>query len=153
MIGNDHETVRAIVLPQFSPEEPLVRLIPNSFDVRLAEPLTFYSAELDLEIKIVPPFVSDLLSVPWIARRLIPKGGPGRIPALIHDKLCDDGKLPVEKREFPNISSDMAHRLLYEGMVATGVSEWRRNAIYGAVYYFGPQWDRAAEWVDGTGGA
>jgi len=114
------------------PEEPLVRLIRNSYDVRVAGPLSMYSEVAGRWIHVRYGFVSDLLSVPFFWRRLVPKSGPGRIAAIFHDQLC------VDRPDW--CASKMAHKIFEEALIVTPVSKTRRRALYHSVDLFGPKW-------------
>lgn len=70
---------------------------------------------------------TDLASIPALAWWLIPKTGKWDAPAVIHDELYTTG-------EFPKATADL---VLLEAMRAKGVPEWRAQAIYRAVQWFG----------------
>lgn len=88
-------------------------------------------------IKVEDGYRTDMYSVPWIARRLIPKAGQDPRPAIIHDILCD-------MRGESGYSSKDVHKILCRAMEASPVKipKWRRRMICRAVRMFGPRWKK-----------
>jgi hypothetical protein len=78
--------------------------------------------------------VVDGASIPRVAWTLIggPFEGQYRESSVIHDVACSEKKETWER----------VHEVFYEGMIASGVSEARASVMYGAVYHFGPRWER-----------
>jgi hypothetical protein len=92
----------------------------------------FWSARLQQVIYIPAWFVTDLASIPRLARVLVPRGENERIPALIHDYLY---ALFGEKLETP-VRED-ADGVFRDFCKLCGVGLFRRNAMYFAVRGFG----------------
>lgn len=121
---------------------PNVDMLPRGWN-RVARDLRYYSARFRRWICIPKGFLSDLLSVPWWARWLLPKGGPGRLAAILHDYLCEDGYLPADLRVYPELSSAEVHSMFEEALiVADNVKRWRRATLYYAVRVGGPRFQR-----------
>ena len=112
---------------------------------RIWKPLTFWSAEQETGFQIQPHFQTDGASVPrafrWLAA---PFAGKHAAAAVLHDALYYDGFLGKE-------ASDL---LFLEAMKCSGVSVWRRQALYQAVKWFGwPAWRehrKKDSWTDRT---
>ena len=59
--------------------------------VRLVQPFVVF---VDHDRLIVPEgFVSDLASVPWLFRRVLPRFGPWNAAAIVHDYLYREGEI------------------------------------------------------------
>ena len=147
MIGNDHETSDAVAVAGFD-EPPSVDLLPGGHKdkpYRLNKPARFYTAKYDRWIDIPAGFRFDTLSVPWFFSRIFQRGGWGKVASVPHDWLCET------QPEWS--SSDIAADIFDECMEVTKVPAMIRGPMVFAVRYFGPQWDRAVEWVGGTGEA
>lgn len=69
-------------------------------------------------------FVTDLASIPRIARLLIVKNGRHRAPAIVHDYLC---RL---KMEFSRVLAD---KIFLEAMALVKVPKLRRWVMFAAV--------------------
>lgn len=66
-----------------------LRIVLGGFEV-LSE-IRYYSAYLDKEVVIPKGYFTDLASVPWYGRWLVPTTtGKNREAAVVHDFLCDD---------------------------------------------------------------
>lgn len=76
--------------------------------------------------------VVDGASIPRAAWTIIggPYEGPYRNASVLHDVAC------VEKVR-PSAS---VHRMFYEAMIDSGVSQLRAKVMYAAVYHGGPRW-------------
>lgn len=90
----------------------------------------------DCEITIPEGMVTDLASVPWVARFIVERVGPHLEAAIVHDflymawqDLADRG-IRREDREF-------ADRLMYAGMKAAGVGVLKRSLIFVMIRMFG----------------
>lgn len=94
---------------------------------RLIRPLVFYSAVLDLDIKVPRGFVTDYASVPRVPIAYWLNGGTAKYPAVIHDYL-------YQKKDFPRADAD---RVFLEAMQVNGQPAWRRYAMYLGVRVFG----------------
>jgi hypothetical protein len=78
--------------------------------------------------------VIDGASIPRVAWPLIggPFEGKYRDASVIHDVAC------VEKKE----KWEDVHEVFYTAMLASGVDLLQAKVMYGAVYHFGPRWER-----------
>lgn len=90
---------------------------------RVDTPLVYYSKKFDREVMVPAGFHTDFASVPrWPLAHWL-TADCAHAPAVIHDYLyvvC-----PVNKAT--------ADAIFLEAMEDTGVSWWRRKAMYGAV--------------------
>lgn len=82
-------------------------------------------------------YVSDGASIPRAFWSIIghPFEGLFIRPALIHDIRC----------EFKLGTWQDTHAQFLETLAAEGVARWRRQAMYAAVWTFGPRWPRHEE--------
>lgn len=110
---------------------PIVEMLPWG-PVIVRETLRGWSEEYKRWFEVEVGYQSDLLTVPWWARWLIPKAGPGRNEAILHDWFCDNRP--------PGISSYAAARIFREFLIASRIKKWRRRALYTAVRLGGPRW-------------
>lgn len=118
-------------------KHPRVDLLPGGFGsspFRVAEDVRFWSVRMNRWIVIPEYFQSDLLSIPGIFTRILPRGGYGKRAAIAHDFLC------VDRPEW--CSSDDAADVFDEALEIDGVPTWRRVVMVWAVRNFGPQWER-----------
>lgn len=95
-----------------------------------------YSVEFKLDGELVVYTVpagtaTDFASIPRVVQNLVQVLGPHVEAAVVHDRLC------VDRGPW---SSKVAAEIFLAGMIAADVLPWRRQAMYQAVYYFGPQW-------------
>ncbi len=79
-------------------------------------------------------WIVDGASIPQIAWSLIggPFEGPYRNASVIHDVACDQRQRPWRD----------VHRAFYTAMHAANVGSTKAKVMYGAVYQFGPRWER-----------
>lgn len=79
-------------------------------------------------------WVVDGASIPQVAWSIIggPFEGPYRNASVIHDVACDQKQRPWRD----------VHRAFYTAMLAAQVNPITAKVMYGAVYQFGPRWDR-----------
>jgi len=89
----------------------------------LDEPVGYVSTEHSLLIRAPKGFVTDFASVPWFARRLIPRTGKYNGAAIIHDFLYRCTTMPRA------ICDD----IFLEAMKDLRVATWRRNLMYAGV--------------------
>lgn len=70
---------------------------------------------------IVTPagFLTDLASIPWLARTIVPHNRAERMPAVLHDYL-----FVIQDRPLAEVN-----RLMYEAMRETGVGLYARTMI------------------------
>jgi len=116
-------------------EGPVVVLLPGSFrsqPFRLSQPARYYSRVLDRWIVIEAGFRSDMLSVPWAFRRVLPRAEWGKRAAIVHDWLC------VHQPDW--CTGLQAADVFAECLAVDGVPRWRRRLMYWAVAAFGPHW-------------
>jgi len=78
--------------------------------------------------------IVDGASIPRFAWTFIggPFEGKYRNSSVIHDVGCDKHWAPWQ----------VVHEVFYQGMLTSGVAEWRAKIMYAAVYHFGPRWDQ-----------
>lgn len=92
---------------------------------------TFYSARFGLTIAVVPPFQTDLASVPRLVWLLIPRDDENIVePAVIHDWLYANAlkypaTCPLDRRQ--------CDRILSDAMIVAGAPWWKRHVVYWAV--------------------
>ncbi len=118
-----------------TPAYPCLRPFPfNEWTV--ADPITVIwqrPGKPDIRFIISVGFVTDLASIPRLARLLISKSGRHRVPSVIHD-WCYEGKTDFTRAE--------ADELFLILMALYQVPIWKRQAMYGAVVSFGwALWD------------
>lgn len=79
-------------------------------------------------------WIVDGASIPQIAWSVIggPFDGPYRNASVIHDVACDQKQRPWRD----------VHRAFYTAMLAANVDPIKAKIMYGAVYQFGPRWER-----------
>ena len=79
-------------------------------------------------------WVVDGASIPQVAWSVIggPFEGPYRNASVIHDVACDQKQRPWRD----------VHRAFYTAMLAANVDSMKAKIMYGAVYQFGPRWER-----------
>lgn len=75
---------------------------------------------------------TDLASVPWFARWLVPVStGRNRLAAIVHDYLCrPEGKIRY------NVSQKTADKVFREALLVCGVKPWQAQALYVPVRAF-----------------
>jgi hypothetical protein len=99
------------------------------------------------EVIIPPGFITDFGSVPEIARWLIEKYGIQAKSYLLHDwsfatEFWDWTGVCWDIHSKASENRALCDQMLLNGMIAQGVSWWKRNTIYGAVRCFGGRvWD------------
>jgi len=114
-------------------ENPVVELLPGGYGsapYKLKESAHYWSEVDGRWIRIEKGFQSDLLSIPWIFTRLLPRGSYGKRAAIVHDWL-------VYMRLLNN---EIATDIFDEALRIDGVPRWRRKAMVWAVRHFGPRW-------------
>lgn len=105
---------------------------------RVTESYEFHSGEFDSGLFIGVPegFVSDLASIPFGARWLIPKAGKMAQAAVCHDKCYRDGTMTIridDKTKDIAVTSGMADSMMYQAMIALKVKKWRRVLVFRAL--------------------
>ena len=98
----------------------------------LIEPLV-YQSDLDGLITVPAGYRTDLASVPRALWSLIPPFGRYSGPAVVHDRLCDQG----------HATRPLADAVFNEAMIVTGVPAALRWLMYTAVRIAGQStWER-----------
>jgi hypothetical protein len=83
------------------------------------------------EFYIVPiGFKTDLFTIPWGFRWLIPKDQKGRQAAVLHDHLVTERKVEWRKTV----------KLFEMALKKLNVNFWRRGLLVNAVFLGGPRW-------------
>jgi len=98
---------------------------------RVRESVRYRSIVLDRVIHVPAGYRTDLASVPWFFRRIIPQSGRYNNAALIHDYLCDEDPKTCDHKQ--------AARVFLEAMEVCGVGRIKRQAMYRAVLWCGPK--------------
>ena len=100
----------------------------NGKQWKLLTPFVFDSTRLNM-ITVPAGFVTDLASVPALARWYVSRDGDHTKPAIIHDYLYTR----ASEADFPNISRLDADRVFREAMIIRGVNRIRANILYQSV--------------------
>ncbi|MDM0053522.1 DUF1353 domain-containing protein [Variovorax sp. J22R115] len=110
---------------------PVTEWLPDGRHMQLKRPFG-YVQESGREWPVPEGAVVDGASIPRVFWSLIggPFEGPYRDASIVHDHYCD-----VQTQPWPD-----THRIFYEGMLCSGVSEMKAKVMYYAVYRFGPRW-------------
>jgi hypothetical protein len=97
-----------------------------------------------IELTIPADFRSDFASIPQMFQWLIPKLGKWNKAAVVHDWFYKYPRLENERGEFiTNLTRKQVDDLFYQIMKGSGVSWWKRHAIYRAVRVGGwRQWGK-----------
>ncbi len=94
---------------------------------------------IDLNIEVPQGFVTDFASIPrslwWI---LHPTGIYGSA-AIVHDYLCREA---VREHNYIVPNHKIAALIFADGMTELGVGSVKRMAMYRAVMWFGPKWNK-----------
>jgi hypothetical protein len=113
---------------------------------RLKSDLVYHSNSQDVTITAPAGFVTDFASVPRLPLAFVLLGDLGNQAATIHDYLYS--KRPDGTHLLPR---EQADDILKEALYDTGVSRWRREAIYLGVREFGQKYYDAERADDGSG--
>lgn len=112
----------------------------------LEPPLVYEVGELGSGQLIVVPagFATDLASIPWPARGLLPPDGPWAKAAVVHDYLYrTQGWVDVDGAFQWLYDREDADKVFREAMEVVGVPPLKRDIIYRAVRWFGGRgWGR-----------
>ena len=110
---------------------PRIELLADGRKARLLAPLSFVQGD---GTEWLAPVGSELdgASIPWPLWSIIggPFEGQYRDASIVHDYYC------VSRTR----SWSDTHRMFYDGMRCSGVSEVKAKIMYYAVYRFGPRW-------------
>jgi hypothetical protein len=103
--------------------------------MKLLEPFSFVNAE-GVRWEAPKGSIVDGASIPRFAWSIIggPFEGKYREASVIHDVACIQKARPWQE----------VHRTFYEAMMANGVNKTLAKIMYGAVYHYGPRWERRA---------
>jgi len=90
-------------------------------------------------IKVPFGTVTDLASIPWPARGMLPPDGPWVKAAVIHDYiyLLRGVGCGMQGGVYITYTRHQADRILREAMEVLGVPAWKRAIIYNAVRFGG----------------
>lgn len=89
----------------------------------LRGPLTYESGIYSVPIVVPEGFLTDLASIPFFARWVLPVNDSHRLAAVVHDYLCrHDG-----------FDRPLADRIFLEAMAVLGVPRWKRWPMFLAV--------------------
>lgn len=89
----------------------------------LEQNLSYVSDHLGLQVTAPKGFTSDLASIPWFFRRLLPKSGEYNAAAFIHDYLC----------RCTAVARVVSDELFYQAMRDLKVPAWKREIMYTGV--------------------
>lgn len=79
-------------------------------------------------------FVTDLASIPWFFRRVIPRGGKHRLAAIPHDYLYSvNYQIPDGKK----LNREIVDGVFFNIMKECGVPNWKRSVMFRVVRIFG----------------
>ncbi len=78
-----------------------------------------YESEAGETIIVPPGFITDLASIPWLARTIVPHNRAERMPAVLHDYL-----FVIQDRTLGEVNA-----LMYEAMRDTGAGLYARTMI------------------------
>lgn len=114
------------------------RRMGRDADYIVSRPYTvrFRYNEVDREITIPEGMVTDLTSVPWIARIFVERVGPHLEAAIVHDFLYIAWQ-DVADHGIRRADRKFADRMMYAAMKAAGVGLVRRGLIYATIRLFG----------------
>jgi hypothetical protein len=112
---------------------PIVKFLSDGRLVQLVEPFGFTDSE-GKSWPVPAKATLDGASIPRPLWSLIgsPLTGKYRDASIIHDYYCD-----VRNRPWKEV-----HRVFFEAMIVSGVSEKQAKLMYAAVFFLGPQWSQ-----------
>lgn len=131
----DKSTTAGLVAPEghgrYVNEPPQTEWLSDDRRMRLTRPFG-YEEENGTSWPVPVGAIVDGASIPQILWSLIggPLDGLYRQASIIHDYYCDVRTQPWQA----------VHRVFYEAMLCSGVSEPKAKIMYYAVYSFGPRW-------------
>lgn len=104
--------------------------VSGSKQFTLTTDLVFYDSQKNITVTIKAGFETDFASIPRLVQNIIPVNGRHRLPAVVHDFLCDsrghvDGIKFYTRAEADNVFNEL--------MKDYKVKTRTRLAIYGAV--------------------
>jgi hypothetical protein len=96
-----------------------------------------YQSDLLRGIVVVPVETeTDLASIPWLCRGLVPQSGKWNRAALLHDASLTN-KLQTPQGWQVRLIRDLCDRLFLEAMLLSGVNRALAHMMYQAVRIFG----------------
>lgn len=96
-----------------------------------------YQSDLLGGIVVVPVGTeTDLASIPWLLRQLVPKSGKWNKGATLHDAGYR-GALVTDDRRRIHLTKALSDQLFLEAMLLAGVNGWLARRMYRAVCAFG----------------
>lgn len=98
-------------------------------------PLIYQSKLLNGIVVVPTGSDTDLASIPWIFRLILPKSGKYNPDAVLHDSGYR-GNLENRMRVKINLIKELCDKLFLEAMEVSGVGEKTRNIMYKAVDIF-----------------
>lgn len=112
-----------------------VEWLPELEKFRVLETFEFHSGVPDagLFVRCERGMLTDLASIPWFVRWLIPRLGKDAQGAVVHDKAYHDGGMLIRTHNVEKwvpVSRGMCDSLYYQAMIALKVGTFRREAIY-----------------------
>ena len=121
---------------------PLVtESLPDGKRFKLHHEFTYrwrgYPGNIPLLITVTAGFVTDLASIPRVARLIIPKLGRWNKAAVIHDYLYTHLAVNVNGGDVVVLSRKVADDIFLDGMTDLGVEPWKRRLMWLAVRIFG----------------
>lgn len=107
----------------------IIRFIPEAkkFKVFIAFDYHVGSEDSEEVVSVPKDFLTDLASIPWFARWLIPKVGKHAQAAVLHDFIYYKGLFARDKCDL----------IFLEAMAVLKVPKWKRFIMYKAVNIFG----------------
>lgn len=106
----------------------------------VAAPLWYRSDLLRGVVGVKAGTDTDLASVPWLFRRVVPKSGKYNPATVVHDAGYN-GKLVTEDGQRINLIKPLCDRLFLEAMLVSGVNGWLARRMYMVVARFGKKKD------------
>ncbi|OQS41908.1 DUF1353 domain-containing protein [Chromobacterium haemolyticum] len=133
----DKSAAASLVAPvdhgRYENAPPQTAWLPDGRRMRLTQPFGYVDKD-NLPWPVPVGAIVDGASIPQVLWSLIggPLEGLYRQASIIHDYYCD-----VRTRPWQAV-----HRVFYEAMLCSGVSEPKAKIMYYAVYRFGPRWEQ-----------
>lgn len=108
---------------------PLNVEIIGKWKFKLIDPFEYHIGQYPSEdiIKVPKGFITDLASIPRIFWPILSPIDEYAKAAVLHDWLYYTGMYPKTKTEY----------IFNEAMQVLNTPEWKRKAVFNAVYYFG----------------
>lgn len=111
----------------------------NKFEINA--PYTIYWSEGAMDYRLTVPkgYITDLSSIPRVARSVIPVIGRQNGPAVGHDYIYEpmDNDRPEGQHQLPGWTKQEADTLFLAAMKSVKVNWYRRNVMWLAVKFGG----------------